>query len=327
MTYRIGLINFWDHVNYITQPAALLPDAAVVAVAAVDPEVESKFKRNPVSRSAKYYSDYRDMLESEDLDIVGVYTTHGERAAAIQAAARAGAHVFAEKPLAMDLNELQSVKDAVESAGVTLTMMLNMRFDGVYRKMRDIVRSGEIGEVALATAQKSYKVGTRPEWVKTRERYAGTIPYIGCHALDLIRWTTGLEFVKGAAFHNNINRPELGAFENSANIILTAENGATLSARLDYCRPGTAPSWGDDRLRIAGTRGVVETIGGEITLMSELQRPYTVSPAPAISQFDNLIAFLKGEETLELPADDCYRITEVVLKLREAADRQAMIEL
>ncbi len=202
--------------------------------------------------------------------------------------------------------------------------MLSMRFEGIYRKAREIVSQGGIGEIVIAASQKSYKLGNRPEWMKNRGTYAGTIPYIGCHSLDLMRWITELEFIQGAAFQNTVGFPDLGCMENSASMILLASNGATISARLDYCRPWNVTGWGDDRLRIAGLEGILEILNNKITLMTNRKDIVEIPPSESISQFENFMAAIEGREYLLIPANDCYRITEVVLKLRDAADAGVM---
>ena len=327
-TYRLGMIGLEGHTNYTVKPLPKLPNVRLAAIAVSEEEqarIQKKFDQLP--KDIKIYRDHREMLEKESLDIASVYTPHGLTANRIIDCAEAGAHIFTEKPLSTTLEDLARVKDAVTRADAVMTMMLNMRGYGIYRKVHEIVHGGVIGEVTQCTVQKSYKLGGRPEWVRSRDTYAGTIPYIGCHAIDLIRWCSGLQFVKGAAFHNNIGRPEIGGMENSASVILLAKNGATVSVRLDYCRPDTAPTWGNDRLRIAGTEGIVEVLHEKITLMTSGKPPFEVPPANDVTQLENLIAAIEGREPLLVPTEDCYRICEIILKLRNAADAQTMVEL
>ncbi|MGC9330088.1 MAG: Gfo/Idh/MocA family protein [Candidatus Hinthialibacter sp.] len=329
MIYRLGMIGLWDHTSYTLAPLPQMKNVKLVACACTEPTlIQSHRKRYPFfDDSVKIYSDFHEMLDKEALDITAIYTTHGRRPEAVIAAAQAGAHIFAEKPLAPNLIDLARIYESVSSAEVQLSMMLAMRFEGVYRKVHELVREGVLGEIAQASSQKSYKIGDRPEWMKNRGTFAGTIPYIACHSLDLIRWTTGLEFVKGAAFHNNIGRPGLGCMENSAGIILKADNGATLSSRLDYCRPEIAPSWGDDRLRIAGLDGVVEVMQNKINLITKDKQPHEVQLSESIAPFQNFLDAIEGRVEPILSADDCFRITEIVLKLRDAADAEAMVLL
>ncbi|MEW6238111.1 MAG: Gfo/Idh/MocA family oxidoreductase [Candidatus Omnitrophota bacterium] len=328
MIYRVGMIGWEDHIGYTLEAIAGMKNVRLAAIARVGERSADRVKSfTAFTAETKVYDDYREMLEKEALDIAAVYTPHGTRAQAIIDAARAGCHIYSEKPLAANLEDLERIKKAVAEANTTLTMMLVMRFYGVYRKVREIVHSGAIGAVAQCSAQKSYKVGDRPEWMKKRGSFAGTIPYIACHSLDLIRWCSGLEFVKGAAFHHNVGKPELKEMENTASMILLANNGATISTRLDYCRPENADAWGDDRLRIAGVDGIVELIGDQVFLMTKNEKKHIVPAPPNGAQFPNLIAAIEGREELVVPAEDCYRITEVVLKLRDAADRQVMTDL
>ncbi len=326
--YRVGMIGMEGHTRFTWDS---LPELRNVKLAAVTIQNEGQMEK--WRRSSQYspfvseYDDYCRMLDQEHLDIVCVYTPNNMHAECVQAAAAYGAHIYTEKPLATTLEDLASTQKAVEDAGVVMTMMLSMRMDGKYQKVREVVRQGLIGEVTQCSAQKSYKVGSRSEWERSREGLGGTIPYIGCHALDLIRWTSGLEFVKGCAFHNNVGDPYLEEMENSASISILADNGATISTRLDYCRPAQAPSHGDDRLRIAGTLGVIEVMKGEIKVITDQQEETLLPPTKKVEQFSNLIAAIEGREKLLVPAEDAYRITEIVLKLRHAADRQEMVEL
>ena len=328
MIYRLGLIGMEGHTNYALEPIPQLQNVKLTAVACANERQQNQLRKNPAFTSAtKFYADFREMLEKESLDIACVYTPNNRHAESVIAAAQAGAHIFSEKPLAVTLADLETVKAAVKKAKVQLTMMLNMRSEGRYQKVRELVHSGVIGQVAQCSAQKSYKVGERNEWEKKRETLGGTIPYIACHALDLIRWCSGLEFVMGAAFHNNVGRPDMGEMENTAGIICLASNGATITTRLDYCRPEIAPSWGDDRLRFAGSEGVVEVLFGQISLITSKEKPTTIPPAKSIEQLANLVNAIEGKEPMLVPAEDCYRITEVVLKLRDAADRKVVVPL
>lgn len=327
MKHRVALMGLWGHTGYTTTPVETMPDTEIVAVCETDPGLLRRFRRQDWFIKANQYGDHREMLAKEKPDIVAVYAIHGESAQMLIDAALAGCNIYTEKPLTTTLADLKRLRDVVRESGVDLTMMLDMRFRGIYRRLRSEIYKGTLGEITQATAQKSYKVGSRPDWVKTRETYAGIIPYIGCHALDLIRWTTGLEFVKGAAFHNNVGRPDLGAFENSASISILADNGATVSTRLDYCRPGTAASWGDDRIRVVGVDGVIEEQHGRLTLITKNKTLHELTPEASLSQFRNFVSYLDGNEPLELSADDAFRITEVILKLHNAADRHELVML
>ncbi len=330
MVYRIGLIGIEGHENYTLGAMEDMPNTMLAAITTNNTRGVEQFQRKFDKLSfenTKIYENHEEMLEKENLDIVSVYTHHGSRAECIIDAAKSGAAVYTEKPLSRTLDELEEVKQAVEQNGTHLTMMLNLRFHGAFMKIRELIQKGAIGEVTQATAQKSYKLGSRAKWMRDSDTFAGIIPFIACHALDLILWCGGLEFVKGSAFENTVGRPELNDFRNTASVITLAKNGATCSTRLDFCRPMVAESWGDDRLRFAGVEGIIEYQHGKLTLLNTGNKLHEVDYGAGMSQFKNFIASIEGREELVIPFHECHRITEVCLKLHNAAQTQQIIDL
>ena len=262
------------------------------------------------------------MLAENDLDIVGVADADGPRAAQLIACAEAGCHILSEKPLAMTLDQLDAIRAAVEAADVRLSMLLTMRFEPAYRLIHDTIRAGKIGEVVLATMQKSYRLGNRPEWQRSNDTFSGIIPFIGIHALDLIRWTTGREFTSAMAYQGNTGHPDIRDMEDNASVALRLDNGGSASARLDYCRPAAAPTHGDDRLRIAGSEGVIEaTRGKTVTLIMEEVGPEEL-PLPKTEQmFVQYVGALQSGEPFGVSQVDAFRMSEICLKIRDAAQR------
>lgn len=330
MALAVGLIGLKGHQGTILNGLQAMPDARLVAVC---DDNEGKLagvadwpSADPETRT---FTDPIAMLDTVEMDIVGICGTDAERAPMILAAAERGIHVLAEKPLAMNLNELEQVRRALAESGIHLSMLLTMRYEPPYQTMRRLVAEGVIGDVCLATMQKSYRLGDRPQWQRDRATFSGIIPFIGIHALDLIRWTTGREFVAGAAWCANVGHPEMGDLEDSASVAVGLDTGASATARLDYCRPAAAPTHGDDRLRIAGNRGVVEFmyVQGEVTLITADEGPRAVEMDPGIDQFADFVASIRGESECLVPAEDCLRMTEICLKLRDSANGGGIADL
>jgi len=302
----------------------------LVAVCDDNPEVLAGVASWPAADAdTKTYTDYRDMLDREAVDLVGESVADDERGEIIQSCAARGIHILAEKPLAFTLDELAAVREAVAQSGIHLSMLLTMRFEPAYRLVRQCVQDGLIGEVCQASMQKSYRLGNRPPWQRNRATFSGIIPFIGIHALDLIAWTSGRRFVRGAAFCANTGHPQIGDMEDNACVALALDNGGTAGARLDYCRPAAAPTHGDDRLRIAGNKGVIESLacGTQVTLITADEGSRELPLPEPGKQFVNFVRSIRGEEACEAPAEECFRITEVVLKLREAARERQVVEL
>ena len=326
-TIRVGIIGLEGHYSEITRAARLVPNIRVVAVAEANAARLQRAKRSPELERARSYADYRAMLDTEKLDVVGVCGENAVRAAVVTECARRRIPIAAEKPLALTLEELVAVRKA--AAGVPLTMLLPMRFSPHYQGMRAKIQAGEIGDVVAMTAQKSYKLGARPDWMKSRRTYGGTIPYIGIHMVDLMRWVSGRDFTEAAAFHSNVGAREVGEMENNAAVIFRTDNGGTASLRLDYLRPAGAPTHGDDRLRVAGTKGVIEyrTAGG-LTLLTSSERTLRPEELPAEqSLFVNFVESLYSDRRHLIRPEEVFRVTEIVLKAREAAETHRIVRL
>jgi len=256
----LGLIGYDGHPEEILRPLADFPDVelAAVADAGSDARAIESTLRNQFARKARRYADYREMLNREHLDCVAICNHNGGRAQAILTCAERKLNLIAEKPFALNRGDLDSVIRAVETHRIHAGMLLPMRFDPPYLAMKQIVESGEIGEVGQIDAQKSYQLDTRPDWQKHTATYGSTILWIGIHMIDLMSFTSGRRFTQAASFQGHVAFPELGDMQNVTATVFRLDNGGTATLRMDYLRPASVKGHGDDRLRLAGSKGIVE---------------------------------------------------------------------
>jgi predicted dehydrogenase len=327
---RVAIVGVEGHPGEITQPLDNMPDVEVTAIADADAAALARFQRG--SRhlaNAKTYSDYRRMLDAEKPDVVAVCNSNGDRAAAILEAVQRKHNVIAEKPLAMTRADLDRVKAAVARNRIQLGMLLPMRFAPPYLMLKQIVDRGEIGEVVQISAQKSYQLEDRPDWFKHRETYGSTIIWIGPHMLDLMRFTSGRNFREVSSFMGRPQFPESGSMETSTATCFHLDNGGTATLHMDYCRPATAPTHGDDRLRLAGTKGVAEYMEStSVTLMTGDQKPHRIENLPpAGSVFRDYIAHVYAGAPAGLPLADIYAVCEATIATHEAAIQKRLIPL
>ena len=317
---RIGMIGLEGHSGLVLDALRDLPDAELVAFQDSDPARGTKLR-------ARRYPTYREMLEREQLDVVGIAGPNAERVPVILAAAARKLHIAAEKPLALTRADLELVKSAVSSNGVQLTMFLPMRFYGSYTEMRRIIASGVIGEVAQVDAQKSYKLGPRPDWMRHHETYGGTIPYIGIHMVDLIRHVTGREIVEAFSLQKRIGNAELMDMENTTASLFRLDNGAVSVLHMDYLRPDAAEGHGDDRLRVAGTSGIVEfQEHGGLKLVHAKRKEALISPLPPDrGLFVDFLDSVYNGKPPGLSLHEIYRANEIVLAARESAETGRLV--
>jgi predicted dehydrogenase len=324
---RIALIGLEGHTGEILRPLPLLPDVELVAICDEDKNALNRASRNQQLAQAKQYTDYRRLLDAEQLDLAAVCGASGPRAPILVACAERKLHIVAEKPLAIERPSLERVKKAVAQNNVRLSMLLPMRFSPVYRAMKQVVDAGEIGDVAQLGGQKSYQLGERPAWMRNKATFGGTIPYIGVHIVDLMRFTSGRELVEAASFQSRIGYPELGDMQNTTATIFRMDNGGTAAIRMDYLRPGTAPSHGDDRLRLAGTKGILEYMAATgLTLVTGAKKPHVITDLPpARSLFVDFLESVYLGKPVGLELRDIYRVNEIVLAAHEAAEKRQIV--
>ena len=330
MALNVGLIGLKGHQGVVIHGVESMAEARITGVADSDPAAFGSLKESAATDDAtKYYTDHREMLADQAFDVIGICETHDRQAEVIIDSARAGAHVLAEKPLAGTLDELNAVKKAVAKAGVHLSMLLTMRYDPTYIAIRDSIQRGDIGRVCQAAGQKSYRLGTRPEWMRDRATFAGIIPFVGIHAMDFVAWTTGLNYTEVMAWQGTIGHPELRDMEDTCCVLAKLNDEVPATIRLDFLRPEIAPTHGDDRLRVAGSEGVIETIewGSKVHLVTKDREYHELPLGEHQDQFADFVSSIREGTDCVVPAADCYRITEVVLKAREAAEKGVPIRI
>ena len=326
---RIAILGFDGHTGEAVEVARLYPQVKVVAYETTT-EREAQRARNAkaVLAEAKHYTDYRKLLADEKLDAVCICDQNWRRAECVIACLEKGIPSAAEKPMGISIAELREVQRVAKKTGTPLTMLLPMRFAPQFVVMRDIVQRGEIGEAVNLSAQKSYQLGERPDWMKERETFGGTIPYIACHTVDLLRFISGRDMIATAAFHGNVGFPELRDMENTAAISYQLDNGGTADVRLDYLRPKAGDSHGDDRIRIAGTKGIVEQQHGVVTLMTDDKPLHDVTERPKTPKlFEDFLDAVNRKREPLLTQADCFRVTEIVIRSREAADAGRVVKI
>jgi len=319
---RLGIIGYDGHVSEILDRLPDLPDVELVAVADAESDAratESALKNRFVAR-AQRYRDYPEMLARERLDCVAICNHNGGRAAAIVACATRKLDLIAEKPFAISRAQFQAVVAAVEKNRVHAGMLLPMRFDPPYLAMKQLVDSGEIGEVAQIDAQKSYQLDVRPDWQKHARTYGSTILWIGIHMIDLMTFTSGRSFTKTASFQGHVAHPELGDMQNATATIFRLDNGGTATLRMDYFRPASAKTHGDDRLRLAGTRGIVEyREDSGVTVLTESGTRTLDRLPPRGSVFADFLAATYAGRPPALSWREILRANEWALAADEAA--------
>lgn len=172
--------------------ARALAGARLVACADLDRERAEALARQ--APGARALADWQAAVDRSDVDVVVVCTTHDALAEIALAAVDGGKHVLVEKPAARRAAELEPVMAAAERRGRLVRVGFNHRYHAAFRKAREIVDGGALGDLLYARGR--YGHGGRPgyeqEW-RARPELSGGGELIdqGVHLIDLARWFLG----------------------------------------------------------------------------------------------------------------------------------------
>lgn len=151
------------------------------------------------------------------------------------------------------------------------------------------------------------------------------------HAIDYIRYVTGLEYANVTARHAVKVHKDYPECEDCGALMFEMKNAGLATLTFDYLRPAQTPSHGDDRLRVAGGKGILEMRGDNNSfceLMTNNDPPRQLE-LPNLQQniFVDFVESLRSGKPHCLSPEDPFRATEVAIKARDAADKKQTIPL
>src|SRR5688572_703714 len=199
------------------------------------------------------HDSYEKVLADPKVDAVVLATPHTQHAAQVIAAAKAGKHVFTEKPLALTAKSAAAAVRACAKAGVTLTVGYNWRFQPALKEMRRMLDDGSLGKLLhlegnfCGPSVYRFKKG---HWRQERgEGPAGGMTGRGVHTLDAYLYLAG----RVAAVHAQSSRRALShGLDDTTSMLLRFASGATAYLGTVIA---TAETW---RMQLFGSKGWAE---------------------------------------------------------------------
>ncbi len=199
-----------------------IPDANLLAVSDIILEAAQKCAANLGIPTAT--QDHRIIMKNPDIKAVVVCSSTDTHAQMIEEAAAAGKHIFCEKPIAHDLGEIDRALAAVEEAGVKLQIGFNRRFDPNFRRVRELVATGKIGEPHILRITSRDPAPPPIEYIKVS---GGIFLDMTIHDFDMARYLIGSEVEEIYAAAGVMVDPAIGEAGDvdTAVITLRFENG------------------------------------------------------------------------------------------------------
>src|SRR3954447_4186604 len=199
-----------------------------IAVTAVADAVQETAEKRGQELDATPYTDYREMLASEELEAVDICLPHHLHRDAIVAAAEAGKHILCEKPLCLSADEAADVRMAVTKNGVTLMCAHNQLFMPAVAKAKELLDAGTIGSVYEVRTTDSFYNDFDPSsmgWrASSKTSGGGELIDTGYHPTYLMLHLAGGLPVEATAMLST-HRLKFMEGEDSAQVLIRFDNG------------------------------------------------------------------------------------------------------
>src|SRR5262245_6611640 len=189
---------------------------------------------------AKITTSYDEALAASDVDIVVIATPNHLHADQAVAAAQAHKHFVLEKPTGLDVDELVRIRDAVRLSGVRTMVGFVLRFNPFLKFGRWLRSDGWLGEIRFARTQYLSNVTdwySGWDWVHTRRSGRSHLLAAGCHAVDALRWCSGLEPTAVSAMHTRFTAGYEWPTSIAANMTLEGSALGHVTSSTDFILP------------------------------------------------------------------------------------------
>jgi len=311
---RIGFIGCGGISNGHADRLLRNPDAEIVALNDIDPgRIKAFRERHPETEGCPTFTDYRDMLDSVEMDAVEIHTPHTLHFEQAMKALERGLHVLVEKPMVCSSDHAKELISKAEETGRVLLVSYQRHYQPQFMYIKEMIDSGRLGEIQFISALQcqGWKRATSGTWRQDPSLSGGgQVNDSGSHLIDIILWTTGLSPSEVSAFVDNLGTP---VDINSA-ISLKFSNGAQGNISI----VGDAPCWWED-ITFWGSEGAIFYRNGRLVYVAHGRKPSEPKRFPPGSDPDtNFVNAILGREEVRSPGICGLRVIELTESIWEA---------
>ncbi len=274
-------------------------------------------------RTVRRHDSLDALLADDQVELVSLCSPRrADQAADAIRAIGAGKHVYAEKPAALNEEDLDAILAAAERAGRVFHEMAGTAFEAPYYTMRQLVADGAIGQVVQVFVQKSYPLHNRRPQDEAID--GGLTLQVGVHAARLVEHVGGAAMTEIAAAETQLGNRDAGDLRIAVSMIATLANGGVAALICNYLNPDAFGMWGNEHLRIFGTEGLIESVdGGRRTRLvlngADYGELIPASP-PSVDFFDLVLADVRGEEVMPLSLAEELHPLRMVIRAKPRAN-------
>ena len=286
--------------------------------------------------SVKAYTDYKTMLDEEELDAVHICLPHHLHTVVSQYALKKGVHVLCEKPMSIEYADAEKTVNIAKECGLNYGIIFQCRYNTPSQIVKQRIQEGKLGKVkcgrVVLTWNRSDDYYNGSDWKGTWDKEGGgVIIDQAIHSIDLANWFIDSKPIEVQSTLHNRNHKTMKV-EDSAEGLVKYENGALLEfyATNTYfidepieirlvCENGTVRLSYDDAV-IFYNDGTTENIQNKPQEMAEYtggKDYWGMQHAVQINQFYKSVL---GLETLEITGEEALKIQKIICSIYDNDD-------
>jgi predicted dehydrogenase len=290
------------------------------------------------------FTDYRQMLEMDEIDMVVVGAPNDLHCSITVDAARAGKHVVCEKPLCLNLVEADRMIEECRTAGVKLMYAEELCFAPKYVRLKELLDSGALGRPVLIKQSEKHD-GPHAEHFWDVSRSGGGVTMdMGCHAIEFFRWMLDRPAISSVyAQMGTYVHTERTLGDDNVVLILEFEGDVVAVAEESWSKLGGM----DDRAEVHGSGGVAYADllhGNAIETYSAVGYDYAVEKAGSTKgwsftvyeeawnygfpqEFDHFVTCVRDDRQPLVTGEDGRAVLEAIFAAYESARTGRKVDL
>lgn len=231
--------------------------------------MSDKISKFELSQDINKYTDYKEMLAKEQLDLVAIATESGKHAQIALDCIEAGCNLIIEKPIALSLEDADKIIAKAKEKNVKVCACHQNRFNKSIQKIREAMEKKRFGKLLHAAAHirwnRGYDYYSRAKWRGTWEQDGGALMNQCIHNIDLLRWMMGDEIVEVIGMTDNLHHDFIEAEDLGIALVKFANGAYGIIEGTTNVYPQNL----EETLYIFGEKGTVKAGGHSVNIIEE----------------------------------------------------------
>ena len=292
-----------------THHARAINDMGDVVLAGLSDTIEEKATSLAGELHTEAYTDFHDLIP--DVDGVMICTRPSHRSDIVLDCAEAGLHIFAEKPIALDLAAADRMIEVTGKAGVTFMIGYVLRFTQPFKIIRETLASGELGRLVNCWTRRYMPVDMSGRWYGEQSQSGGITLDFASHDIDWLQWVGG----DARTAFGKVDRVRSGIeADEHVHALLTFDDGV---GSVDCTWLSTI---GGTSIGLVGSEGsMIVSDDGEIRKKVGEEEEETVTPEAGETIQEHFVRCIREGATPKVTGHDARGVLATVLAIQESA--------